>query len=57
MSLGNKFDESENKLSPSPTGEQSRIEFSRQPGKSTARLFEISPRIMLRATTPPTHGR
>jgi len=57
MSLGFRFEPSEIKLSRIQTGEPSRIESSRQPGRSTARLFEISLKIMLRATTPQTTGR
>jgi len=40
-----------------PTGELERTSFYRQPGKSIARLFEISLKIMLRATMLQTTGR
>jgi len=52
---GTKSEGNGNRLSPIRTGELSRIEFCLQPGRSTARLFEISPRIMQRPTTPQTH--
>jgi len=50
MSLGNMFAQSGTMNSREATGELSRIEFCLQPGRSTARLFEIS----LRTTTTPT---
>lgn len=57
MCPGRLFEESAIKLSRIQTGELSRIEFCLQPGKSTARLYATSPRIMQRPTMPPTHGR
>ena len=57
MSNGMKSGENEMQLSRIQTGEPSRIESCLQPGRSTARLFEISLKIMLRATMLQTTGR
>ena len=57
MSTGRKFDYAEIKHSPIPTGALSRMSSSRQPGRSSARLFEISLKIMLRVTMPQITGR
>ena len=54
---GRTYARSETKFSLIPTGEPSRIAPCRKPGKTTAKLFEISLRTTTSPTTPSTTGR
>jgi len=57
MSLGNKFVESEIKLSKIQTGALSRMSCCQTPGVTFARRFETCHRISILQTTPSIHGR